>query len=187
MRHDWPKVWTVTDDRRMLGGQVGDDPSQARGHEAREDTTMTTPSIRRTHRTSRIGAALSVGALIWLVGAAAAFGGNNGTLKIHEMGTPDGTPNNDPKVCAFNVEGFNLDAGQSGYLVFSVQGGDAPQGVDAGPFSFGPADASGYYASEYFSLAAGHYKATLYGKADQTDVKAKSKVFKVTCEGPLPG
>ena len=76
--------------------------------------------------------------------------------------------------------------------MFDVQGGDAPQGVSAGPFAFGPADATGYYASGYFndpnnptsvSLAAGHYKATLYGKADLTDVKAKSKVFKVTCEG----
>jgi len=49
--------------------------------------------------------------------------------------------------------------------------------------AFGPADANGYHASEYFNLAAGHYNATLYGKADQTGVKAKSKVFKVTCEG----
>jgi hypothetical protein len=86
-------------------------------------------------------------------------------------------------VCTFNVEAFNLDAGQTGYLMFDVQGGDAPQGVNAGPFAFGPADANGYVASEYFSPPAGHYKATLYGKADLTDVKAKSKVFKVTCEG----
>jgi len=141
---------------------------------------MTTPSSRGTRR---FGAALAAGLLISLVAAATAFGGNNGTLKIHESGTPDGTPNNAPKVCTFNVEAFNLDAGQSGYLVFSVQGGDAPQGVDAGPFAFGPADVNGYYASEYFGLANGHYMATLYGKADQTDVKAKSKVFKVTCQG----
>ena len=114
--------------------------------------------------------------------------GNNGTLKIHELGTPAGTPNNDPKVCSFNVEAFNLDPGQSGYLVFSVQGGDAPQGTEAGPFAVGPADANGYFASQPFSPPAGHYKATLYGKADLTDVKAKSKVFKVTCdEGAWPG
>jgi hypothetical protein len=141
---------------------------------------MATPSSRRTFR---LGAALSTAAVIWLVGASVALGGNNGTLKIHEFGTPDGTPNNDPKVCAFNVEAFDLDSGQSGYLVFSVQGQDPPAGTDAGPFAFGPADADGFYASEYFSLAAGHYKATLYGKADLTDVKAKSKVFEVTCQG----
>lgn len=144
---------------------------------------MTSPLSRGTHR---LGAALAAGALISLVAAATAFGGNNSTLKIHALGTPDGTSNNDPKVCVFNVETFNLDAGQSGYLVFSVQGGDAPQGTEAGPIAFGAADANGYYASEYFSLANGHYMATLYGKADQTDVKAKSKVFKVSCEGPLP-
>lgn len=141
---------------------------------------MTTASIRRTRR---LGAASSAAALIWLVAAAAAFAGNNGTLKIHEQGTPDGTPNNDPKVCTFNVEAFDLDPSQSGYLAFSVQGGDAPHGTSEGPFAFGPADANGYYASESFTLAAGHYKATLYGKADLADVKAKSKVFKVTCEG----
>ena len=135
------------------------------------------------HRTRGLGAVLASTALIWLLTAGASFAGNNGTLKIHELGTPAGTPNNDPKVCTFNVEGFGLDAGQTGYLVFTVQGGDAPTGVDSPQFVFGPADGTGYYASEYFSPPAGHYKATLYGKADLTDVKAKSKVFKVTCVG----
>ena len=141
---------------------------------------MATASI---HQTRRFGAALSVAALLWLVAASAAFAGHNGTLKIHESGTPDGTPNNDPKVCTFNVEGFGLDAGQTGYLVFTVQGGDAPEGVDSPAFSVPAADANGYFATQYFTPPAGHYKATLYGKADMTDAKAKSKVFKVTCEG----
>lgn len=140
---------------------------------------MATPA----RRPREFGAVLAAAALIWLVAAAGASAGNNGTLKIHEQGTPDGTPNNDPKVCTFNVEGFNLDPNQSGYLVFDVQGGDAPQGVGpAGPF-VETADANGDLSSEYFSPPAGHYKATLYGKGDLTDVKAKSKVFKVTCEG----
>jgi hypothetical protein len=111
--------------------------------------------------------------------------GNNGTLKIHEKGTPNGTENNDPKVCSFNVEGFGLDANQTGYLQFTVQGGDKPTGKDAGPYSFGPTNANGFYASQYFLLKDGHYKATLYGKmlpgGQLTDVKAKSKVFKVRC------
>jgi hypothetical protein len=143
---------------------------------------MATLSRRPRH----LGAVLASAALVWLVAAAGVSAGNNGTLKIHELGTPAGTPNNDPKVCIFNVEAFGLDAGQTGYLVFVGQGGDAPQGADAGPYAFGPADANGYAVApqnSYFSLAAGHYKATLYGKADLTDVKAKSKVFKVTCEG----
>ncbi len=116
--------------------------------------------------------------------------GNNGTLKIHEQGTPAGTPNTDPKVCVFNVEGFGLDPGQTGYLKFSVQGGDGPTGTPAGPFAFGPANADGFYASEYFNLDPGHYKATLYGKqlpnGSLTDVTAKSKVFKVICAEPEP-
>jgi hypothetical protein len=139
---------------------------------------MATISRRR-----QLGAVVATAALVWLVAAAGALAGNNGTLKIHELGTPEGTPNNDPKVCTFNVEAFNLDPNQSGYLVFDVQGGDAPHGAGpAGPY-FETADANGVLSSEYFSLPAGHYKATLYGKGDLTDVKAKSKVFKVTCEG----
>ncbi len=127
----------------------------------------------------------------WLVlfcaTSASAFApGNNGTLKIHEQGTPSGTEDNDPKVCVFNVEAFGLDSGQVGYLWFNVQGGDAPTGTDDGPYPFGPADATGYYASQYFTLADGHYKATLYGKMDQTEEKAKSKVFKVECAVPTP-
>ena len=140
---------------------------------------MATPSRRPRQR----GAVLAAAALVWLVAAAGASAGNNGTLKIHELGTPYGTPNNDPKVCTFDVEAFNLDAGQSGYLMFAVQGGDAPQGVAAGPFASAQPTRTATSSPTTFSPPAGHYKATLYGKADLTDVKAKSKVFKVTCEG----
>jgi hypothetical protein len=120
--------------------------------------------------------------------------GNNGTLKVHEYGTASGTENNDPKVCAFNLEGFGFDVSQTGYLVFTVQGGDGPTGVATGPYSFGPADATGFYASQYFNVPGGpvvqngHYKVTLYGKdkgnGTYDDEKAKSKVFKVECQAP---
>ena len=143
---------------------------------------MSQMTIVPNRHARRIMAAALAAGLVCLLASSATFAGNNGTLKIHEQGTPDGTPNNDPKVCVFNVEAFNLDPGQTGYLVFSVQGGDAPQGTDAGPFAFGPADTNGSFATDYFGLVAGHYKATLYGKGDLTDVKAKSKVFKVTCD-----
>lgn len=116
--------------------------------------------------------------------------GNNGTLKIHQQGTPSGTNNTDPHICVFNGEGIGLDAGQTGYLMFEVQGKDAPKGVEAGPFAFGPANASGYFATKYFTLANGHYKATLYGKrlptGELSDVKAKSKNFKVMCAPATP-
>jgi hypothetical protein len=122
--------------------------------------------------------------------------GNNGTLKIHELGTPSGFEDNDPKVCIFNIEGFSFDPGQTGYLVLATQGGDGPTNPDVGPVAFGPTDDSGYYATLYFNgdsgitVPDGHYKATLYGKqlptGDLTDVKAKSKVFKVSCETTSP-
>jgi hypothetical protein len=141
-----------------------------------------------------LAAVLALSALaVALAGPALAANGppgNNGTIKIHEFGTPSGTESNDPKVCLFNVEGYGFDVGQRGYLMFTVQGGDAPTGQDEGPYNFGPTQASAqhrsYYETEYIELADGHYKATLYGKfGDQVnfrDVKAKSKVFKVECE-----
>jgi hypothetical protein len=129
--------------------------------------------------------------------AAADPRGNNGTIKIHELGTPSGTESNDPKVCVFNVEGYGFDVGQRGHLMFTVQGGDAPRGENAGPYNFGPTQASArhrsYYETEYITLKPGHYRATLHGKKGATinlkDVKAKSEVFKVECEdtqGPTP-
>lgn len=117
---------------------------------------------------------------------------NNGTLKVHEIGTPVKTMNNDPKVCAFDIEGFKFDSGQTGYLKFSVQGNDAPHGVASeSVYAFGPTNSEGYAISatkfntkDGVTIANGHYKVTLYGKAGMTDEKAKSKVFKVTCETP---
>ena len=124
--------------------------------------------------------------------ASAGANGNNGTLKVHELGTGSGTESNDPKVCAFNLEGFGFDAGQQLAVAFEVQGGDAPTGVVPDPNSFGPytANAAGYFATEYFNnggtvIMAGHYKVTAYGKDTGTgqwsELKAKSKVFKVDC------
>lgn len=117
--------------------------------------------------------------------------GNNGTLKVHELGTPSGTENNDPKVCKFNLEGFGFDAGQVGYIMFDAQGKDSDAVSIAVMYNFGLTNQSGFAVSQDFNnggatLANGHYKATLYGKdtgqnIDLTDVKAKSKVFKVDC------
>ena len=46
--------------------------------------------------------------------------GNNGTLKVHEIGTPTAFEDNDPKVCSFNFEGFGFDASQGGYIVLTT-------------------------------------------------------------------
>lgn len=115
--------------------------------------------------------------------------GNNGTLKVHEEGTPDGTESNDPKVCSFNIEGFDFDAHQLLVIRFDPQGGSKPLGTAAGPFGPYEADDEGYFDTEYFDLADGTYKTTALGKDSAgdyvVDLKAKSKVFKVECE-PVP-
>ena len=82
-----------------------------------------------SRRPRRLGAVLASAALGWLVAAAGVSAGYNGTLKIHESDTPNGTSNNDPKACTFNVEAFGLDAGQAGYLVFVAQEGETPRRV----------------------------------------------------------
>lgn len=116
--------------------------------------------------------------------------GNNGTLKVHELGTPENTESNDPKVCAFNFEGFQFDAGQSGNIIISTQPGDDQ--VLTVPYSSSqatPPSQSPYIndgTTHGYTLAEGHYKATLYGKdshgrTNTNDEKAKSKVFKVLC------
>lgn len=93
-------------------------------------------------------------------------------------------------MCVFNLEGFGFGFGQAGYIKFDVQGGDGPTGVPAGPFAFGPAGLTGYYATQYYTLDPGHYKATLYGKqlpnGALTDEMAKTKVFKVACAPVIP-
>lgn len=124
--------------------------------------------------------------------------GNNGTLKVHEAGTPSGTESNDPKVCKFNFEGFGFDNLQDGYIMIEPQGGSSPIGEPAGPISAGPADENGYFATAYLNdggtvVKNGTYKATLYGKDGPSEEeslaeeKAKSKVFKVECEGGSGG
>src|SRR6476646_6921003 len=110
---------------------------------------MATPSSAR-----RLGAVIATAALVWLLGAAAVASAsteNNGTLKTHELGTPAGTPSNDPTVCIFDIEALGLDPGQTGFLVFDQQGNDDTVGIAAGPFAFGPAGADGSAASAYFN------------------------------------
>lgn len=112
--------------------------------------------------------------------------GNNGTLKVHEIGTPSGTESNDPKVCSFNFEGFGFDNGQTGFIIIDKQQSSSAYG----PYNVGPASSNGYFISQDFNTQSGvtipngSYKATMYGKDTpygQPTEKAKSKVFKVEC------
>ncbi|MCP3420674.1 hypothetical protein [Nocardioides pinisoli] len=158
---------------------------------AREERATAGVALRRL-----LALALLLPAMAALSVGPAQAAGNSGTIKIHAEGSPSGTESNEPHVCAFDVEAFGFDEGFEGYIAFEVQGADGPTGVAAGPFEVGPADATGYFASDYFNVAGGeviqngHYKVTLYGKfngrIDYEDVKAKSKVFKVDCPAPPP-
>lgn len=117
--------------------------------------------------------------------------GNNGTLKVHEKGTPANSESNDPKVCVFNFEGFGLDANQTGDITIETQSGTPITPVKINLTT----DASGDGETDYINdttstvnLPDGHYKATLDNKfgTDPGD-KAKSKVFKVVCDEPETG
>ena len=115
-------------------------------------------------------------------------GGNNGTLKIHDLRLGSRFINNEPKVCQFNVEAFNLDPGQNGYLVFTSQGGDRrrmatwswtrrfDEQVRTPRVTPSPRRSSSRPVT-------GRPPSTTFGASGYEDVKAKSKVFKKTCGG----
>ncbi len=114
--------------------------------------------------------------------------GNNGTLKVHEKGTPSNTESNDPKVCTFNFEAYGLDKDQDAVIVITKQGGgnDKSEVKRVHLPAAQKADKHATYTeTEYMTIANGHYKSTAYGKDKQgeykIDLKAKSKVFKVNC------
>ncbi|NCU30745.1 hypothetical protein EOL73_02030 [Candidatus Saccharibacteria bacterium] len=112
--------------------------------------------------------------------------GNNGTIKVHEQGTPANSESNDPKVCSFNFEGYGFDKGQSGVIVISSQmNGKDTVGVKQ--VDMPTANSAGYTETAYINVLDGHYKTTVYSKDTHgnTDynrqLKAKSKVIKVQC------
>lgn len=115
--------------------------------------------------------------------------GNNGTLKVHEQGTPSQFIDNDPKVCTFNFEGYNFDKGQDGLIVITAQGGGNDRSEVKRihmPATSEATEHGTYTETAYHTLPDGHYKSTVYGKDHKgeyrVDLKAKSKVFKVQCE-----
>lgn len=135
-------------------------------------------------------ASVNIGGVAQVMTANAAPG-NNGTLKVHEFGTPANSESNDPKVCVFNFEAFGLDANQTGNVTIEAQNPTAPITPVVIPLA---TDASGNgqttpyvnAANSPYILQSGHYKATLDNKfgTDPGD-KAKSKVFKVECAAPV--
>ena len=132
-------------------------------------------------RSRHLGATLSAAGLIWMVAAGGAAAGNNGTLKIHDDG-PDGDPEQRSEG-RLRVRRRGLRPrwrpDRPSRLHGAGRGFPTGIGEDGGDVA---ANGSGYFIAGPYDLASGHYKATLYGKDGDGDVKAKSKVFKVTCE-----
>lgn len=97
------------------------------------------------------------------------------------------TPSNQPHVCTFNFEAFNLDANQTGNVTIEAQSPTATITPVVIPLT---TDANGNGATapyvndtnSPYTLADGHYKATLDNKfGTDNGNKAKSKVFWARC------
>jgi hypothetical protein len=135
-------------------------------------------------------------AAAWTVLAAAAtvaFGapvavaapGDNGDVKIHEVGTPFDDQSNQPKVCDFYLDAFNFDKGQQ--VTWSIetqppiQGGATRSGSLTIPEN---GDGSGH-TMPIATLPNGMYKLTWTFTGENG--AGKHKVFKVDCPSPPPG
>jgi hypothetical protein len=111
-------------------------------------------------------------------GVALAAPKNNGTIKVHSVGTPLDDNRNEPKqVCAFYLAAFGFDADQELSYAFATQPGGVAAGTP-GTFTVGPTNArpTGDGYSPDLSLPDGQYKVTV-----TTSDGTKTKVFKVQC------
>ena len=114
--------------------------------------------------------------------AVAARNGDNGTVKIHRSTTPVADRRNEPHVCAFYLDAFGFDPGQS----VSWQIKSWPPTGDRTVVSSGvPAQVSnGAGHTGAITLPNGHYK--LYWNFQGEKGFAKQKVFWVACGARTP-
>jgi hypothetical protein len=113
-----------------------------------------------------------------LTGAAAAVPKNNGTIKVHSVGTPLDEHANEPKqVCEFYLAGFGYDDDQMLGYAFETQPGGTATGP-TGSFAVGPTNGNpaGVGQSGDLTLPDGQYKVTVTSSDGD-----KTKVFKVAC------
>jgi hypothetical protein len=130
-----------------------------------------------------LGAALSIG-----VSGTAHAEGDNGTVKVHAVGTPQEDNRDQPHVCRFYLDAFGFDGQQSVY--WSINGippTDASRTQVAQDTLTLAADGTGRTGD--MSLPDGHYK--LYWKFVGENGRAKQKAFWVDCTessaSPSPG
>jgi len=104
-------------------------------------------------------------------------GGDNGTVKIHAVGTPAQDHRNEPKVCVFYLDAFGFDAGQS--VVWQISQ-HPPTGTAAAKAGAIVLNAQGAGQTSPMTLPAGHYK--LAWKFTGENGSAKHKTFWVRCD-----
>jgi hypothetical protein len=136
----------------------------------------TTPARRRMMAAIP---AVMLGAGFLVAGGAvtSAAPADNGTVKIHNVGTPHEDPRDEPKVCGFYIAAFDFDANQT--LDYRIVAGPGFKGAasKSGSLSL-DADGDGHTAT--MKLSDGMYK--LFVTFDGQKGAAKHKVFKVDCE-----
>src|SRR5262249_37927906 len=113
---------------------------------------------------------------------AAATGGDNGTVKIHNSATAVTDPRDEPHVCVFYLDAFGFDPGQSvsWQIKSSPPTGDGTV-VDQGTLTL---DSSGDGRTSDQTLPDGHYK--LFWTFTGENGAAKHKVFWVSCASSTP-
>ncbi|HEV8230064.1 MAG TPA: hypothetical protein VGQ86_08915 [Candidatus Limnocylindria bacterium] len=126
-------------------------------------------------------------ALLFQAGAIVALAddpkGNNGDVKIHEVGTAVDDHRNEPHVCSFYIDGFNFDAASKGTWRIELWAPSGSGAVKSG--EWGEADAKGNWHSGTISgLADGHYKLFFKQTVPMTPGGDKQKVFWVECAAP---
>src|SRR2546428_10991658 len=82
--------------------------------------------------------------------------GNNGTIKIHEAGTPDSSNANEPKVCNFHINGNGFDESSSGTRKIEKD----PSGSTVVASDNWTANSSGDWATGNRTLPDGQYRAS---------------------------
>lgn len=109
--------------------------------------------------------------------------GNNGTVKIHNSGTPVGDPSDATHVCRFYLDGSGFDPKQ--HIVWVIVSWPPTGNGKLVKRGILPLDAKGRGHTSGISLRDGHYD-LLWGSLDAK--RPKEKKFWVACKsaGPTP-
>jgi hypothetical protein len=114
--------------------------------------------------------------------AAVAAPGDNGDVKIHEVGTPFTDQRNQPKVCDFYLDAFNFDTVQE--VTWSIETQPSIPGGATRSGSITLATGTGH-TMPVAQLPNGMYKLTWNFVGENGN--GKHKVFQVDCPSPPPG